>query len=77
MVDIISLYPFFFVKAIEGRAFFEDNSDKYVNGANLFSLFRLLRFERFINYLESEISKQLMNIIISVISLVLVSAASV
>ena len=57
IVDILSIFPFLFLKITSTNMLEEDAHSILTTLVNLFSLFRLLCFERFINYVESVINK--------------------
>ena len=45
--------------------------------ANLICVLRMQRYKRLANYMESDVNKQLLEISLSVVALVLMSAASI
>lgn len=73
-VDIISNVPFFVIRVVEGNPMIDQPHSLYAQFGNVFSLFRILRLEKLNKYIETEVSKQLSNILIVISTLMLVSA---
>ena len=77
IVDILSIFSFFILRVMTGDYWYIGEKNIMNELANLICVLRMQRYKRLANYMESDVNKQLLEISLSVVALVLLSAASI
>jgi len=77
IVDILSIFSFFILRVMTGDYWYIGEKNIMNELANLICVLRMQRYKRLANYMESDVNKQLLEISLSVVALVLMSAASI
>jgi len=74
IVDILSNIPFLIVRVALSNPFHAHSYNLTMRFANLLSILRILKLESYQRFVENEVNKQLVNILLTILTLILFAA---